>query len=220
MANDREFAIIGLGRFGSHVATTLYAMGYSILGIDSNEDKVQKNRDNCTHVVQADATDEETLRSLGISNFDVAVVSIGDDLEASVLVALLLKELGVAEVIAKASSEVHGKVLKRIGADRVVFPEKDMGIRLANHLAIDNIVDYLEITPNVSIVEVSVSPEMTGKTLRELDLRAKHGINVLAIRQGQEVNVSPDAERPLASEDILIALGSNENVRRWQMTGS
>ena len=218
MSNDsREFVIVGLGRFGFHLAKTLFEMGYNVFGIDSDENKVQKSRDICTHVVQADATDEETLRSLGVSNFDVGIVSIGHDLESSVLVALILKEIGISEVIAKASSEIHGKVLERLGVDRMIFPERDMGIRLANHLAIKNIVDYLEITPNVSIVEISVSPEMEGKSLKTLNLRAKHGINVLAIRRGSEVIVSPDADIPLESEDVLIAIGSNEDVRGWQM---
>ncbi len=218
MSNDsREFVIVGLGRFGFHLAKTLFEMGYNVFGIDSDENKVQKSRDICTHVVQADATDEETLRSLGVSNFDVGIVSIGHDLESSVLVALILKEIGISEVIAKASSEIHGKVLERLGVDRMIFPERDMGIRLANHLAIRNIVDYLEITPNVSIVEISVSPEMEGKSLKTLNLRAKHGINVLAIRRGSEVIVSPDADIPLESEDVLIAIGSNEDVRGWQM---
>ena len=218
MSNDsREFVIVGLGRFGFHLAKTLFEMGYNVFGIDSDENKVQKSRDICTHVVQADATDEETLRSLGVSNFDVGIVSIGHDLESSVLVALILKEIGISEVIAKASSEIHGKVLERLGVDRMIFPERDMGIRLANHLAIRNIVDYLEITPNVSIVEISVSSEMEGESLKSLNLRAKHGINVLAIRRGSEVIVSPDADIPLESEDVLIAIGSNEDVRGWQM---
>ncbi len=216
--NVKEFAVIGLGRFGSNVAKTLHDMGYEVLGVDSSEHRVQRHIDNCTHVVEADATDEATLRSLGISNFEVVVVSIGNNLEASILVTLLCKEIGVPEVIAKASSEVHGKLLQRIGADRVVFPERDMGVRLANHLVVDNIIDYLEVTPEVSIVEISSTPRMHGTTLRELDVRARFGVNVLAIRRGgEEVVVAPGPDDPILEGDVLIVLGSNEDVRKWQL---
>ncbi len=217
MTEDKEFAVIGLGRFGSNLAETLHDMGYCVLGIDLSESKVQKNMDNCTHVVEADATEESTLRSLGISNFDVVVVSIGHNLESSALVTLTVKELGVPFVIAKASSEVHGKLLRRVGADRVVFPERDMGVRLANHLALDNIVDFLEVTPDVSIVEANSTPRMYGHTLRELDLRARYGINVVAIRHDtDDVVVSPSPDDPIIEGDILVILGSNEAVRKWQ----
>ncbi len=217
MPNDKEFVVIGLGRFGSNVAGSLYRMGYSVLGIDSDETRVQRNVDHCTHVVEADATDEHTLRSLGVGDFEVGIVSIGNHLEASILVTLLLKELGVSEVISKASSDIHGKLLRRVGADRIVFPERDMGLRLANSLALDNVVDYLEITPDVSIVEITTTPSMQGKTLRQLDVRARFDVNVLAIRSSAEhVEVSPSPDDPINEGDILIALGSNEAVRKWQ----
>ena len=217
MADAKEFLVIGLGRFGASLAATLYDMGYGVLGIDSDEEKVNRCKDSCTHVVQADATDEATLRSLGVSNFDVAAVSIGHEMQASILVTLMLKELGVTHVIAKASSELHGKVLTRIGADRVVFPERDMGVRLANHLAVDNIVDYLEITPDVSIVEITATSDMVGSTLRQLDVRAKRGINIVALRRAnQEVLVPPGPDEPIQAGDVLVALGRNEEVRRWQ----
>ena len=213
---DKEFVIIGLGRFGSNLAHTLHGMGFEVLGVDSDDDKVHKNVDSCTHVVQADATDETNLRSLGVGNFEVAVVSIGHDLEASVLVTLLVKELGVPQVIAKASTEVHGKLLQRVGADRVVFPERDMGVRLANHLAMDNIIDYLEVTPEISMAELNTTSRMHGKTFRDLDLRARHGINVVAIRRGGvDVIVSPGADDPIREGDILLALASNEALREW-----
>ena len=217
MPESREFVVIGLGRFGGSLASTLYDMGYGVLGIDSSEDKVSQSKDSCTHVVQADATDEAVLRSLGVTNFDVAIVSIGHDMQASILVTLILKDLGVPLVIAKASSEIHGKVLKRIGADRIVFPERDMGVRLANHLAVDNIVDYLEITPDVSIVEINATPEMIGKTLRQMDIRARRGVNIVALRRAnQEVVVPPGPDEAIQAGDVLVALGSNEDLRRWQ----
>lgn len=217
MPTTKEFVVIGLGRFGASLASTLYAMGYSVMGIDADEEMVSRCKESCTHVVQADATDEATLRSLGVTNFDVGVVSIGHDMEASILVTLSLKELGVPLVIAKAASDIHGKVLKRIGADQVVFPERDMGARVANRLAVDNVVDYLEITPEVSIVEINATEDMVGKTLRQLDIRAKRGINIVAIRRANhEVLVPPGPDEPVQSGDILVALGSNVNVRRWQ----
>ena len=217
MSDDKEFVVIGLGRFGSNVAGSLHNMGYGVLGIDSDETKVQRNVDHCTHVVEADATDQHILRSLGVGDFDVGIVSIGNNLEASVLVTLLLKELGVPQVISKASSDVHGKLLRRVGADRIVFPERDMGLRLANRLALDNVVDYLEITPDVSIVEITTPPAMQGKTLRQLDLRARFDINVLAIRSsGEQVVVSPSPDVPIAEGDILVALGTNDAMRKWQ----
>jgi len=218
MTPDKEFAVIGLGRFGSNLAETLHSMGYNVLGVDVDTEKVQDNVDNCTHVVQADATDEDTLNSLGVSNFEVAVVSIGHNLEASALVTLSVKELGVPMVISKASTETHGKLLQRVGADRVVFPERDMGVRLANHLALDNIVDFLEVTPDVSIIEANTTPQMHGHTLRDLQLRAKYDINVVAIRRDNgEVEVSPGGDDPVQEGDILIVLGENEAVRQWQL---
>ncbi len=212
----REFAVIGLGRFGTSVAETLQELGHHVLGVDVDEAKVQALANKLTHVVQADATDENTLRSLGIRNFDTVVVSIGQDMEASILITLMLKEMGVKNVVAKAASEAHGKVLERVGADRVVFPEKDMGAKIGRFLAESNILDYIELTPDVSLVEFSPGEKMYGKTLRELDLRARWRVTVLAIRRGKKVMISPHPDEPLRHGDIIVAIGENEHIEKLQ----
>lgn len=210
----REFAVIGLGRFGSSVAQTLFASGNTVLGIDKAESRVQALAEHCTHVVQADATDEDVLKSLGLSNFDVVIVSVGTDLEASIMITLMLKELGVPEVVAKASSHLHGKVLERVGASRVIFPERDMGIRLARSLLDRNLVDYIELTPDVSIIELTAGGKVVGRDLRTLNLRAKYGVTILAIRRGSRVMISPPATENIREGDVLIAIGTNKDLER------
>ena len=209
----KEFVIIGLGRFGTAVAKTLYDMGYEVLGIDSNEERVQEARGFTTHAVQADSIDENTLKSLGVRNFDVAIVGIGQDIQASILTTLILKEMGVEYVVAKAQNALHGKVLYKTGADRVIFPERDMGVRVANNLTSTNILDYIELAPDYSIVEVTAPGFTIGKTLKELDLRAKLSINVVAIKSGKEINVAPGADVVIKDGDILVAIGSNDKLR-------
>ena len=192
MAN-KQFVIIGLGRFGSSIAKTLYSLGNDVLAIDKDEDIVQEIADSVTHAVQLDATDENALRALGIRNFDVAVVTIGDNIQSSIMATLLVKELGVKYIIAKGHSDLHAKVLYKIGADRVVLPEKDMGVRVAHNLVSANILDYIELSEDYSVMEIQVLDEWSGKTLNELRLRSKYGINVMAIKRGDEVNLSPSA---------------------------
>lgn len=201
--------VLGLGRFGSSVVRTLAAMGYEVLAIDIDEERVNAMASEATHAVQADATDEGAMKAVGVRNFDVAVVSIGD-VQASVLATVILRELGVKQVVAKAVSELHGKVLERVGADRVVFPERDMGTRLAHNLVSVNLVDYLELAPGVSIVEVVARRDFVGKSLKELNLRARLGINVLAIRRAGGVNLGPGADDVIDEGDILVAVGRDE----------
>lgn len=210
----KQFAVIGLGRFGSAVAKTLESLGHQVMGIDRDEALAQSLATTLTHVVQADCTDEETLKSLGLRNLDTVVVAIGDDLQASILICLLLKELGVPNVIAKATTELHGKVLTKIGADRVVFPERDMGMRVAHNLVASNVLDYIELSPDYSIVELNATESMHGKTLRQLALRARFGVNIMAIRTGDVINVSPKAEDAVQPGDILVLIGDNEALRR------
>lgn len=187
-------------------------MGHDVLAIDSDEEAVQSMAKDVTHVVQADATDEETLREVGIRNFDVVIVAIGDDIQASILVTVLLKELGVKHVITKAQTELHGKVLHKVGADKVVFPERDMGTRLALNLISSNILDNIQLSPDYSIVEVSTRKEWHGRTLRELNLRSRLGIYVLAIKRESELLVAPAAEDTVQVGDILIVVGRNTDV--------
>lgn len=212
----KQYAVIGLGRFGSSVAKTLFAAGHQVLGIDESEDRVRANLDNCTRVVEANATDEATLKALGVRNFDTVIVGIGGDLEASILVTLMLKEIGVPHVVVKAQSEVHGKVLYRVGADRVVFPERDMGTRVARSLVASNILEYIELAPEFSILEIMVSEKMVGKNLRQLDLRNRFDINVIAIKRADTFDLSVRADYKIEPGDILVIAGKNDNLRKLE----
>ncbi|MGO5075082.1 potassium channel family protein [Clostridium sporogenes] len=213
----KQFVVIGLGRFGTSVAKTLYTLGNDVLAIDSSEDIVQSISDGVTHSVQIDATDENSLRALGIRNFDVAVITIGSDIQSSTMATLLVKEMGVKYIIAKANTEIHAKVLYKIGADRVVFPERDMGVRVAHNLVSTNILDYIELSPNYSIAEIVTPKLWHGKTLNELNIRANYGINVVALKRGEEINVSPVAEDTIEAGDIIVAIGSEEDLTKVEI---
>ncbi|MCR1949688.1 MULTISPECIES: TrkA family potassium uptake protein [unclassified Clostridium] len=214
--SNKQFVIIGLGRFGSSIAKTLYSLGNDVLAIDRDEDIVQEIADSVTHAVQLDATDENALRALGIRNFDVAVVTIGDNIQSSIMATLLVKELGVKYIIAKGHSDLHAKVLYKIGADRVVLPEKDMGVRVAHNLVSANILDYIELSEDYSVMEIQALDEWSGKTLNELRLRSKYGINVMAIKRGDDVNLSPSAEDIVEDNDVIVAIGSAEDLNRLE----
>jgi len=212
----KQFVVIGCGRFGTSVAKTLYKMGNDVLAIDGSEEIVQSISEEVTHAVQADATDEHALRSLGIRNFDVAVITIGSDIQSSIMATLIAKELGVKYVVSKAQNELHAKVLYKIGADRVVFPERDMGIRVAHNLVASNILDYIELAPDYSIMEISSLVEWEGQTLIELDIRSKYGINVMAIKHGNQINVSPKANDRIEKGDILVVIGHNDDLKKLE----
>ncbi|SKC43542.1 potassium channel family protein [Maledivibacter halophilus] len=209
----KQFVVIGCGRFGTSVAKTLYNMGYEVLVIDKNEETIQSIADSVTHAVQADATDEKSIKSLGIRNFDVAVVTIGSNIQSSILVTLMVKELGVEYVITKAQNELHAKVLYKIGADRVVFPEREMGVRVAHNLVSSNIMDYIELAPDYSIVEIATLDEWIGKSLVELNMRSVYGVNVMAIKHGPNIDISPDAEDLIEEGDVLVVIGHNDDIR-------
>ncbi len=212
----KQFVVIGLGRFGSSVAETLYGLGNDVLVIDKNEDLIQDISDKVTHAVQMDATDEGALRTLGLRNFDVAVVTIGSNIQASVMVTLLIKELGVKYIIAKGNSDLHAKVLYKIGADRVILPEKDMGVRVAHNLVSESILDFIELSPDYSIMEIEAPDEWKNKTISELKLRSKYGINVMAIKRDDEINLSPPADFMVKSKDIFVAIGSAEDLSKLE----
>ncbi|HOO13411.1 MAG TPA: TrkA family potassium uptake protein [Bacillota bacterium] len=212
----KQFVVLGLGRFGSSLARTLYGLGYDVLAVDEMEEAVQEISESVTHAVQADATDESTLRSLGLRNFDVAIVAIGSNIQSSILISLIVKELGVKHVVAKAQSELHAKLLYKIGADRVVFPERDMGIRLAHNLVSSNVLDFIELSSDYSIVEMAALDEWQGKTLKDLDFRRKYGLNVIAIKRNGEMNVSPRAEEKIEENDVLVVIGDNERITRLE----
>lgn len=206
------FAVIGLGRFGSSVATTLSEMGHEVMAVDNDEMRVQELSHVVTHAVQADATDEDAMRALGIRNVDCAVVSIGQNIQASILSTLLLKGFGVSYVAAKAQNELHGRVLDKVGADRVIYPERDMGIRVARNLVSSNLLDYLELSPDYSILETVASPRVIGKTLGELNLRARLGVSIIAIRHGDNINLSPGANDMILEGDTLVVMGPTSQL--------
>lgn len=216
MKKTRQFAVIGLGRFGTSVATTLHKMGYEVLAIDNDEERVQEFSNEVTHVVQADTTDEDTLKALGIRNFDVVIVAIGADIQGNILTTLQLKELGVPYIVAKANNKLHGKMLEKLGADRVVYPERDMGQRVAHNIVSSTILDHIELSPNLNIMEISVPQAIVGKTLAQTDLRAKYEINVVAVKRGDEIIVPPLPSEKIISQDILVVVGSIKGIQRLE----
>ncbi|OCL27523.1 potassium uptake system protein [Orenia metallireducens] len=209
----KQFMVVGLGRFGSSVATTLASKGYDVLVVDSDADKIQEISGLVTHAVQADATDEDALKTLGVNNFDIAIVSIGTNIHANILATLILKEQGVKYVVVKAQDSLHGKLLTKVGADKIVYPERDMGVRVANNLISANVLDYIELAPGYSIAEVVASEKLSGKTLAETDIRGKFGVNVIAIKNEHKVNVSPEATDVIESGDILVVMGHEDGLR-------
>jgi len=211
-----QFAVIGLGRFGSSLAKELIDLGHEVLGVDKDEEVVDAMNGKLTHVVVADATDVDTLRSLGIRNFDCGVVAIGDDIQTSVLATIQLKELGVKKVVAKAITELHGRVLERIGVDRVIFPERDMGIRVAHQLVSPNLLDYIELSKDYSIAELTVPSCLDGVSLKELSPRSRFGCSIVAINKKEGVIVVPTAEQVLSEKDIMVIIGTNEQIDAFE----
>jgi len=210
--NMKSFAVIGAGRFGRSVATTLYRLGCEVLVIDRDEQIIQSIADDVTHAVSVKKLDEATLKSLGIRNFDGVIVAIGDELESSMLVSLMLKEIGVEYVISKAQGELHAKLLSKIGVDRVVLPEKDMGERVANQLVNTNLLELIELSSEYSIAEITPPSGWHNKTLIQLDLRAKHQINVIAIINDNGVSITPSPDYIIKSSDQLAIVGSINTI--------
>ncbi|QHW35216.1 TrkA family potassium uptake protein [Paenibacillus rhizovicinus] len=208
-----------MGRFGSSVAHELSELGFDVLAIDADEQKIQEVSNWVTHAVAANSTDEEAMRSLGLRNFDVVIVAIGEDIQASILTTLILKELGVPELIVKAQNALHGKVLDKIGANKVVFPERDMGLRVAHHLISPNILEYIELSNDYGIVEMKAPSFTIGKNLMQLDIRARYKCNVLAIKRGpDDVNVAPYAEDVIMNGDLLVIVGKTEDLSELELS--
>lgn len=215
----KEFVVFGLGRFGTSVAAALADGGCEVMAVDSNAEKVKEIAEHVTHAVTCDVVDAEALEALGVRNFDGAVVAIGGDIEASVMVTILAKECGIPYVLAKAQSELHAKILRKVGADMVVFPEKETGIRIANNLIGGNFFDAVELSSVFSLVEITLPKDWTGKSLIDLNLRAKRKINVIGIRRDGELNVNPDAAEPLEDGDILVVIGKNDELNKLRELG-
>jgi len=212
----RDFAVIGLGRFGGSICRELSMEGMEVLAIDIDEDRVNEFKNIASHAVIADSTDEEALKDLGIKNIDHVIVAIGDNIQASILTTVVLTDFDIKKITVKAQNDYHEKILNKIGADQVVHPERDMGKRIAHNIISNNILDYLELSDDHSIVEVKVGSKMLGKSLIDLDIRANYGCNVVAIKKGKEINVSPRAEDKLESDDILIVIGADNDLSRFE----
>lgn len=210
-AKQTQFLVLGLGRFGESVARNLYEMGRDVLAVDSDPEIIESITPHVTQAVQADVTDEAALNAMGVRNFDVAVVSTGD-VRSSILVVVLLKEQGVKTVVAKALDELHAKVLKRVGADRVVFPERETGLRVAKSLISPNVMDLMQLSHDYQIVEVTLPEKWAEHTIVSLDIRKRYGLNVLAVHRGDEFTVSPAADTPLHLGDTLLVLGRPKDV--------
>ncbi|MBQ9967901.1 MAG: TrkA family potassium uptake protein [Oscillospiraceae bacterium] len=208
----KSFLIVGLGRFGTAVACRLQELGHEVMVIDEQTEKVQRISDDVTYAVVGDARDEDVLESIGARNVDCAIVAIGDNLAANILVTLNLKSLGVRQVICKAKDDQQRRALEKVGADRVLIPEREMGLKLAQNLSSNSVLDYIELSSQCGIVEIRTPAPWVGKNLRSINVRAKYGVTVIAIRTGSEVSVSLDPDCLLAAEDILVILGDNDRL--------
>lgn len=212
-----RFAVIGLGRFGATLASRLYELGHEVLGVDVDEELVQACRDRMNAVMVVDVRDKAQFRSIGIRDFDTVIISVGEHLEASTLAALYCKELGV-RVIARAVSEDHGKILEALGVDEVIYPERDMALRLAEKLSSKNLLDFVSLGPDFSIVEVAAPASFIGKSLAELDIRRRFGVHVIAVRDVLTENVTPapPPDAKIRDSDVLVVLGGREELERFQ----
>lgn len=212
----RDFAVIGLGRFGGSICRELSMEGMHVLAIDANEDRINEFKDIAAYAVVADTTDEAVLKDLGIQNIDHVIVAIGESIQASILTTVILSDLGIEKITVKAQSDYHEKILKKIGAHHVVHPERDMGKRIAHNIISSNILDYLELSEEHSIVEVRAGKKMIGRTLAELDVRAKYGCNIVAIKQDKHMNVSPSADEEIKQDDVLIVIGADHDIYAFE----
>ena len=214
----RQFAVIGLGRFGSAIATALSELGYDVIGVDGNPEQVRQLADVVTQAIELDATDEKALKAAGIQDVDVAVVSIGENIESSLLVVMQLYEIGIKTIIAKAVTPLHGRILEKLGVSRVIFPERDMAIRVAHSLVTPDVIDYIELSRDFSIVELPAPQVFIGRTLKQVELRPKYGLTLIAVKRrpagaaAEVTNVAPAADELIREGDVLILLGSNERI--------
>lgn len=209
---NKQYLVLGLGRFGESLAMSLYKMGHEVLAVDSDADLVESIAPHVTQAIQIDATDEGALESLGVRNFDAAIVSIGQNMRDSILVCVLLKELGVPYLIAKATDELHAKVLRKVGVDRVVFPERDMGMRVAKSLLTPNVLELIDLSDDYQLVETIVPVKWTGETIVGLDVRRHFGVIILAVHRGKEFFVSPAPDFVFEAGDIVLVLGKKDDI--------
>jgi trk system potassium uptake protein TrkA len=204
--------VIGLGRFGASAARELMALGHEVLAVDGNESIVNEIAPDVTHAVQLDAADEGGLRAIGAAEFDHAIVAISSGIEASIFATMALKKLGVGNVVAKAGSELHGAILQRVGADRVVYAEREMGQRVAHSFAVDQVVDYLDVAPRVGIVKVRPPQGWVGRSLKDIDLPGRLQLTPVALRRGDAVTINPHPTEVIRADDQLILIGRDDRL--------
>ena len=213
----KQVVVIGLGRFGSGVARSLYNLGHDVLAMDVNDDRVQSMMGQVTYPISGNATNETVLKELGVPDYDAAVVAVGSDIPGSVMACVLLKTMEIPYIVARATNELHGITLERIGVDKVIHPESEMGVRLAHNLFNPNLQEYLEVAPNFGLSRMKVPPQFVDKSLKELGFsspRDKYGLAVLAIRRGKDVTLNPDIDDRLRSGDMLMLAGRDELLER------
>ena len=214
----KSVMIIGLGRFGTSVAHTLFQLGYDVLGIDTDEKVVQANLGQITYSVQGDATNETTLRELGVSNFDAAIVAVGSDMQSSLMTSVLLATLGVPLIIARAENQLHGNTLQRIGVHKIIYPEQEMGEFLAHSLFNPDVLEYMDLTPDFGISKIRVSDFLANQSLKDAGLgggaRDKYGVAVIAIKRGKDVTLAPDEDDMLRKGDILVVAAKDDQLER------
>ncbi|WP_141603670.1 potassium channel family protein [Terrilactibacillus laevilacticus] len=216
---NKQYAVIGLGRFGGSICLEFQKMGCEVLAIDKDMNRVNEFADIVTQTVQADSTDEKALQSLGIRNFDHVIVGIGEDIQASILTTLLLKEEGVNSVWVKAQNDYHAKVLSKVGADRIIHPERDMGTRVAHLISSNKIIDYIGLSNDHSIIEIEVTDKLINRTILDIDVRANYGCNVIAIKRGNDFKVADIAHFILQKGDRLVLIGLNKNLTQFEKQG-
>ena len=211
----KQYAVFGLGSFGESVAVTLQELGCEVVVVDNHMERIENISPYVSYAVQADIEDPEVIRSLGARNLDGVVVAVADDMEASIMATLVSKEIGVPYVLAKAKNDLHAKVLKKIGADSIIFPEKEIGQSVARNLVSGEFVDWISLSPDYSITEIAVPEKWIGKSLSEIDVRRTKDVNVVGVRIGEKIQVTIDPEEPLQKEMTLIMIGSNEALEKF-----
>lgn len=210
----KDFLVIGLGQFGMSVAKTLARQGYGVIAIDKNKEHVQEIAEEVEYAVVGDGTDSQLLETLGLERLDAAVIAVTNDMETSIMATIIVKEMGVRKVVVKAISDMHEKIVLKLGADSVVFPERFMGERTAKNLTAGSFVDLVELSPEITIAELAVKKEWIGKSLIDLSFRKDYQINVVAVKEDDKINVSPEPDKPLREGQILVVIGSYKSLGR------
>ena len=208
----KTIAVIGLGQFGGTVAKMLASMDHEVLGVDIDPEVVQKISPFITHAIVADTSDEEAIKALALSQFDMVIVAIGGNLQANLMTAMLLKELNVHKIVAKAENNIQGKMLHKIGVDQVIYPEYDMALRLVQFLTRDHVMDYLQLSKNISLIEIKMPTFLVGTNLKGSSLREKYNLNAVGIRRGEDLEVPPNPITILGEDDKLLVIGNNSDL--------